>query len=110
MTHPDTASAPRRPDRVAENAVLSCFTGVTAPAADPLPLPWDDEPATPMLHSAELNGRRDHERVSSRILVVEDEPAISDVVSTALRHHGHAITTADDGRRGRDLARSATST
>lgn len=42
----------------------------------------------------------------SRILVVEDEPAISDVVSTALRHHGHAITTADDGRRGLDLARS----
>jgi two-component system OmpR family response regulator len=42
----------------------------------------------------------------SRILVVEDEPAISDVVSTALRHHGHSITTADNGRRGRDLARS----
>ncbi len=40
----------------------------------------------------------------SRILVVEDEPAISDVVSTALRHHGHTITTAEHGRRGRDLA------
>lgn len=41
----------------------------------------------------------------SRVLVVEDEPAISDVVSTALRHHGHAVTTADHGLRGRDLAR-----
>ncbi len=40
----------------------------------------------------------------SRILVVEDEPAISDVVSTALRHQGHVITAADHGRRGRDLA------
>lgn len=40
----------------------------------------------------------------SRILVVEDEPAISDVVSMALRHQGHVITTADHGRRGRDLA------
>ncbi len=40
----------------------------------------------------------------SRILVVEDEPAISDVVSTALRHQGHAVTTVDHGRRGRELA------
>ena len=40
----------------------------------------------------------------SRILVVEDEPAISDVVSTALRHQGHAVTTTDHGRKGRDLA------
>ena len=46
----------------------------------------------------------------SRILVVEDEPAISDVVSTALRHHGHAITTADDGRRGTTSPDPATST
>ena len=40
----------------------------------------------------------------SRILVVEDEPAISDVVSTALRHQGHAVTAVDHGRKGRDLA------
>ena len=42
----------------------------------------------------------------SRVLVVEDEPAICDVVATALRHHGHTVTTADHGLRGRDLARS----
>lgn len=40
----------------------------------------------------------------SRVLVVEDEPAINDVVSTALRHQGHAVTTIDHGRKGRELA------
>ena len=40
----------------------------------------------------------------SRILVVEDEPAISDVVSTALRYQGHVVTQSDNGRRALDLA------
>ena len=40
----------------------------------------------------------------SRILVVEDEPAISDVVSTALRYQGHAVTQTDNGRKGFALA------
>ena len=35
-----------------------------------------------------------------RILVVEDEPAISDVVSTALRYQGHTVTQVDDGLGG----------
>ena len=35
-----------------------------------------------------------------RILVVEDEPAISDVVSTALRYQGHTVTQVDDGLAG----------
>jgi two-component system OmpR family response regulator len=40
----------------------------------------------------------------SRILVVEDEPAINDVVSTALRYQGHAVTQTDNGLKGFDLA------
>lgn len=43
---------------------------------------------------------------ASRILVVEDEDAISDVVAIALRHQGHAVTIADHGRSGLDLART----
>jgi CheY-like chemotaxis protein len=37
------------------------------------------------------------ERLEGNILVVEDEPAIRDVVVTALRHDGHTIQEADDG-------------
>lgn len=37
---------------------------------------------------------------ASRILVVEDEPAINDVVSTALRYQGHSVTQRDDGLDG----------
>ncbi len=40
----------------------------------------------------------------SRILVVEDEPAISDIVSTALRYQGHSVTETDHGRNGLHLA------
>ena len=36
--------------------------------------------------------------------MVEDESAISDVVSTALRYQGHAVTQTDNGRKGFDLA------
>ncbi len=36
----------------------------------------------------------------SRILVVEDEPAINDVVATALRYQGHTVTQIEDGRGG----------
>ncbi len=39
-----------------------------------------------------------------RILVVEDEPSINDVVSTALRYQGHTVTQTDNGKRGLDLA------
>ncbi len=35
-----------------------------------------------------------------RILVVEDEPAISDIVSTALRYQGHTVTQAHSGSAG----------
>ncbi|MCB0996855.1 MAG: response regulator, partial [Acidimicrobiales bacterium] len=35
-----------------------------------------------------------------RILVVEDEPAINDIVATALRFQGHAVTQIDDGAEG----------
>lgn len=41
---------------------------------------------------------------SSRILVVEDEPAINDVVSTALRYQGHSVTQRDDGLDGLSTA------
>lgn len=37
---------------------------------------------------------------ASRILIVEDEPAINDVVSTALRYQGHSVTQFDDGALG----------
>ncbi|MEZ5381757.1 MAG: response regulator transcription factor [Microthrixaceae bacterium] len=38
--------------------------------------------------------------------MVEDDLAISDVVSTALRFQGHTVTQADDGLDGLDLARA----
>lgn len=37
---------------------------------------------------------------ASRILIVEDEPAINDVVATALRFQGHWVTQLDDGAAG----------
>ncbi len=40
----------------------------------------------------------------SRILVVEDEPSISDVISTALRHEGHTVTLSAHGRNALGLA------
>ena len=40
----------------------------------------------------------------SRILVVEDELSINDVVSTALRYQGHAVTQTDNGAKGLQLA------
>lgn len=42
----------------------------------------------------------------SEILVVEDEPAISDIVATALRFQGHRVTQIDHGRDGFDEAMS----
>lgn len=39
-----------------------------------------------------------------RILVVEDEPSISDVVATALRYQEYSVTQSEDGRDGFDLA------
>jgi two-component system OmpR family response regulator len=37
---------------------------------------------------------------TSRVLVVEDEPAINDIVATALRYQGHQVTQVDDGGIG----------
>ncbi len=37
---------------------------------------------------------------ASRILVVEDEAAINDVVATALRYQGHSVTQIEDGGEG----------
>ncbi|MGL5862496.1 MAG: response regulator transcription factor [Phycicoccus sp.] len=41
---------------------------------------------------------------ASRILVVEDEPSISDVVSTALRYQGHSVVQSPNGASGLELA------
>ena len=43
----------------------------------------------------------------ARILVVEDEPAINDIVATALRYQGHSVTQAHDGGAGLSEARRA---
>lgn len=42
--------------------------------------------------------------IPGRVLVVEDEPAISDIVTTALRYQGHDVTQRDHGRDGLDEA------
>ncbi len=42
--------------------------------------------------------------MTQRILVVEDEPAISDVVCTALRYQGYSVTQTDNGTDGLRLA------
>ena len=39
-----------------------------------------------------------------RILVVDDEPSINDVVSTALRYQGHSVVQTDHGLSALDLA------
>lgn len=44
---------------------------------------------------------------SNRILVVEDEVSISDVVATALRYQGHMVTQAANGLDGLALAQSS---
>ena len=44
--------------------------------------------------------------VPRRILVVEDDPSINDVVSTALRFQGHSVTQAADGPAGLEAATS----
>lgn len=43
----------------------------------------------------------------ARILVVEDEPAINDIVATALRYEGHSVTQLHDGRDGLSEAKRA---
>jgi two-component system OmpR family response regulator len=40
-----------------------------------------------------------------RVLVVDDEPAIVDVISMALRHHGFGVEAAASGREALDLVR-----
>ncbi len=41
---------------------------------------------------------------ASRVLVVDDEPSIQDVVATALRYQGHDVHTADDGAKALAMA------
>ena len=43
--------------------------------------------------------------MGSRILLIEDEPAISASIAYNLRREGHSVTTAADGALGLDLAR-----
>src|SRR5664279_5089768 len=40
-----------------------------------------------------------------RVLVVDDEPSIVDVISIALRHHGFGVEAADSGREALDWVR-----
>ena len=47
----------------------------------------------------------DDERAAARVLVVDDEPSIVDVVSMALRHHGFGVETAGTGREALNLVR-----
>ena len=42
---------------------------------------------------------------AARVLVVDDEPSIVDVVSMALRHHGFGVESAGTGREALDLVR-----
>jgi two-component system OmpR family response regulator len=44
---------------------------------------------------------------SARILVVDDEPAITDLLSTALRYMGYQVTTAASGHAALDAAATA---
>lgn len=50
---------------------------------------------------------REAPSTSVRILVVEDEISISDVVSTALRYQGYAVSQASNGLDGLAMARSS---
>ncbi len=45
--------------------------------------------------------------IASRILVVDDEPAINDIASTALRYQGHSVTQTGDGTSCLSLAQSS---
>src|ERR1700729_4608533 len=47
------------------------------------------------LESSEASAVPDDERL--RVLVVDDEPSIVDVISMALRHHGYDVEVADTG-------------
>jgi two-component system, OmpR family, response regulator len=47
----------------------------------------------------------DDQHEAARVLVVDDEPAIADVVSMALRHHGFGVETAGTGREALSLVR-----
>jgi two-component system OmpR family response regulator len=51
------------------------------------------------------NGRVAEQPESPRVLVVDDEPGIVDVISMALRHTGFGVQTAASGRDALDLVR-----
>jgi two-component system OmpR family response regulator len=51
-----------------------------------------------------VTDRRQPETPSARILVVDDEPAITDLLSTALRYMGYQVTTASTGFSALDAA------
>lgn len=57
----------------------------------------------------ELNGEVERLQASpkGRVLVVEDEPAIVDVITTALRRSGYLVESCADGQQGLDQALSS---
>jgi two-component system OmpR family response regulator len=54
-----------------------------------------------------IDNRRVHDRHQLRVLVVDDEPNIVDVVSMALRHHGFEVDAATTGAGALALARES---
>ena len=51
------------------------------------------------------NRGMDDQPEAARVLVVDDEPGIVDVVSMALRHHGFGVESAGTGREALNLVR-----
>ena len=49
-----------------------------------------------------MNGNRDE--AGARLLVVDDEPSIVELLSTALRFLGHEVVTANSGSQGLQVA------
>jgi len=57
------------------------------------------------LRLAAHNRRMDDQPGASRVLVIDDEPGIVDVVSMALRHNGFGVESAGTGREALNLVR-----
>jgi len=54
-----------------------------------------------------MGQRRRNERCSVRILIVEDEKQLAEVLKRGLQEHGYAVDVAFDGEDGLDLAETA---
>ena len=52
----------------------------------------------PLVDSGEWRPGRDCAKGKGRILVVDDEPAIRDILVTSLSMEGHSCVSAEDGR------------